>query len=242
MQMSQPLTISVVIPAHNEASCIANCLESLLSQTIAPHEIIVVDNNSTDETAAIAKQFPGVRVIKEKRKGVTYARTAGFMVANGDIIARVDADSTMRRDWIENIQASFKDPSVDAIAGAGAIAAFSLPNRFAGQAMYRLFRRWHERSMQIGTILYGYNCAFRRRLWPDMQKTLTLGDNEVSDDIDITLSLRSMGASIQFAPNVVVKCRVFRSFTPEKMSRYYRTDGRTLYKHKAGNYKRWVKD
>ena len=71
------LTISVVIPAWNEEKYIEEALDLIAKQTIQPLEVIVVDNNSVDNTVAIAKR-KGARVIKEARQGITPARNAGF--------------------------------------------------------------------------------------------------------------------------------------------------------------------
>jgi len=86
------MTISVVIPAYNEEKCIGACLENVIKY--APDnlkEIVVVNNASTDKTAEIASKFPKVRVVFEPDKGLTKARQAGLMAAEGDLVAYVDA-------------------------------------------------------------------------------------------------------------------------------------------------------
>ena len=87
-------SLSIVIPVYNEASRLAACLQSIADQSEAPEDVIVIDNNSTDNSLSIAQQFPFVRVIHEKRQGIVYARNAGFDAVQADIIARIDADST----------------------------------------------------------------------------------------------------------------------------------------------------
>ncbi len=102
------MKLSVVIPAYNEEKYIADCLESLIE--IAGDElfeIIVVDNNSRDKTYAVAKSFKGVTVVKEKEKGTSHARQKGFSVATGDLIAFIDADTLVTKDWIEKVKEEF---------------------------------------------------------------------------------------------------------------------------------------
>lgn len=102
------MKMSVVIPAYNEEKYIGDCLQSLVD--IAGdelYEIIVVDNNSTDKTAAIAKSFGGITVVKEKRKGTSFARQKGFEVAQGDLIAFIDADTLVTKKWIEKVKNEF---------------------------------------------------------------------------------------------------------------------------------------
>ena len=71
------LKISVIVCAHNEARYLAGCLYSLLAQTRLPDEILVVNNASSDSTAAVAQQVPSVRVVDEPRKGLVVARETG---------------------------------------------------------------------------------------------------------------------------------------------------------------------
>ena len=101
--------ISLVIPAYNEANYIAECLEHVLQNGRGFfHEIVVVDNASTDDTALIASRFPGVRVVQENTKGLTHARQCGYEAATGDILAYIDADTHMPEGWVERIVTSFK--------------------------------------------------------------------------------------------------------------------------------------
>jgi glycosyltransferase involved in cell wall biosynthesis len=90
------MKISVIIPAYNAERYIGKAIESCLSQTYAPHEIFVVDDASTDGTAAVAESFPSpVRVIRMARNmGVSVARNLGVQASTGDWIAFLDAD-----DW-----------------------------------------------------------------------------------------------------------------------------------------------
>jgi glycosyltransferase involved in cell wall biosynthesis len=90
------MKISVIIPAYNAEQYIAKAIESCLNQTYAPHEIIVVDDGSTDSTAAVAESFTSqVRVIRlSENMGVPTARNRGVQASTGDWIAFLDAD-----DW-----------------------------------------------------------------------------------------------------------------------------------------------
>src|SRR3990167_8238578 len=111
------MKISVVIPVHNEENYIAACIKNLLNQTRLPDEIIVVNNNSTDKTVQIVKQFEQVKLIHEKKQGITPARNAGYSAASGDIIARTDADSQPPRGWIRRIEQTFTKEPIDALTG-----------------------------------------------------------------------------------------------------------------------------
>lgn len=85
--------MSVAIPAYNAAASIAETLTSLVAQDYPSFEIIVVDDGSSDDTAAIAEGFgPLVRVLRQKNAGLAAARNAGVRAARGDLVALMDAD------------------------------------------------------------------------------------------------------------------------------------------------------
>jgi glycosyltransferase involved in cell wall biosynthesis len=128
------MKISVIIPAYNAEQYIAKAIESCLSQTYAPHEIIVIDDGSTDGTAAVAESFPSpVRVIRlAKNMGVSVARNRGVQVSTGDWLAFLDADDwflpekleRQRRCALENeqavlIYAGWRIVSVDGVESLG---------------------------------------------------------------------------------------------------------------------------
>jgi glycosyltransferase involved in cell wall biosynthesis len=85
--------ISVVIPAHNRAHLIGETLRSLLAQTVPAQEIIVVDDGSTDATAAVAAGFGGpVKVIRQPNAGPAAARNTGLAASSGEFIHFFDSD------------------------------------------------------------------------------------------------------------------------------------------------------
>lgn len=85
--------VSVVIPAYNYGRFIVAAVESVLAQSLAPHEVIVVDDGSTDETTQALEPFGDrIRVLQQKNQGVGAARNTGGTHATGDLIAFLDAD------------------------------------------------------------------------------------------------------------------------------------------------------
>jgi len=96
--------ISLIIPAYNEEKYIRDCLTHAVkngADTIS--EIIVVDNGSTDQTVAIVKDFPQVKLFHEHRKGPTFARQRGYKEASGNILAFIDADTRMSENWCNTL-------------------------------------------------------------------------------------------------------------------------------------------
>ena len=129
------MRLSFVVPAYNEEAYLPACLESILSQidlaptNLVPCEIIVVNNASTDRTREVALRYPGVMVVDEPRKGLTFARQAGFAASSGDLIANVDADSRLTPNWVANVLSTFAKSEAEAAANPDAriLAAFSGP-------------------------------------------------------------------------------------------------------------------
>jgi glycosyltransferase involved in cell wall biosynthesis len=112
------MRLSLVIPAHNEERYIEDCLRSIAQHGKALHEVIVVDNASSDSTGKIASSFPGVRVVREDTKGLTYARQKGLKEAQGELVGYMDADTRMPEHWVEKVFEVFKkNPHVVAFSG-----------------------------------------------------------------------------------------------------------------------------
>jgi glycosyltransferase involved in cell wall biosynthesis len=111
--------ISIIIPVFNTEKYLAEAIESVLSQTLKPTEIIVVDDGSTDKSVEIARRFePLVRIISQANKGVGAARNVGIQETSGDFLAFLDADDF----WTENkleIQLSYleNNPKTDMVFG-----------------------------------------------------------------------------------------------------------------------------
>ena len=110
------MKISIVIPAHNEEADIANAITAALAQGYHDFEVIVVDNASSDRTPDVASKFP-VKLVREPRKGLLWAREAGRKAASGDIIYNMDADCRPSKDWLERAARYFNDGNVVAVTG-----------------------------------------------------------------------------------------------------------------------------
>ena len=160
------LSVSVVVCAHNEGRYLAACLHSLLAQTRAADEIVVVDNASRDDTAAVAARIPGVRVVSEPRQGLVIARETGRREARGSLLVYVDADCRAPLQWLERVAARFeRDPDLLALSG---------PYRYYdwdwwGRALVRAYDFSLAPAtlvlvkyiLGLGTIFYGGNFAVR---------------------------------------------------------------------------------
>jgi glycosyltransferase involved in cell wall biosynthesis len=107
------MRLSFVVPAYNEEAYLPACLDAIFAQTCdlptGSVEIIVVNNASTDRTREVALAYHGVTVVDEPRKGLTFARQAGFAASTGDLIANVDADSRLTPGWVQQVLSTFAE-------------------------------------------------------------------------------------------------------------------------------------
>ena len=114
-----PARISVVIPVFNGERFLAEAIESCLGQTLAPAEVIVVDDGSTDGSAGVAESFgPPVRLVGIEHQGVSVARSTGVARSSVDLIAFVDADDLMKPQRLElQVAAMEKQPGLAFVLG-----------------------------------------------------------------------------------------------------------------------------
>ena len=112
------LKVSIVIPAYNEGTNILACVNSLKGQDFpkGDYEIIVVDNNSTDNTLELIKKLSVIYTV-EYKKGPAAAKNAGISMAKGNIIAFIDGDCIATKNWLKNIVSGFENSAVGCVAG-----------------------------------------------------------------------------------------------------------------------------
>jgi glycosyltransferase involved in cell wall biosynthesis len=157
--------VSVVIPAYNEEQ---NILQTLLSlsnnHTEYPVEIIVVNNNSTDNTVQLVKAT-GVICIDELKKGITAARTAGLMAAKGKYILNADADTIYPQDWIQLMIEPLEKKDIALTYGKFSFIPVGKTGRltYFFYEYFADFIRWINGLKKDEAVnVYGFNSAYKR--------------------------------------------------------------------------------
>jgi glycosyltransferase involved in cell wall biosynthesis len=117
--------ISIVIPCFNQSEFLEDSIESAYNQTVQAHEILIINDGSTDDSQEVAerymfKSFPAiespVRVINQVNKGLPSARNTGIMNATGDYILFLDADDILMENAIEKFTAEILQTNADVLA------------------------------------------------------------------------------------------------------------------------------
>lgn len=180
-------SVSVVIPARNDAVALRVCLAALATQSPAPSEVVVVDNASADDTAQVARAG-GARVVTEPRVGIPAAAATGYDAATGDVIVRLDADTIVPPGWLSAVVAVLDDPRVDAVTGAGTFYGVS---RLRGVVVGHLYLGAYHLLMHAAMAhppLWGSAMAMRRSTWQRVREQVHR-DQDVHDDADLAFAL-----------------------------------------------------
>jgi glycosyltransferase involved in cell wall biosynthesis len=188
---------SIVIPCYNEADYVAATLNSLREQTYTgSYEVIVVDNNCTDQTAEIASSL-GARVVSEGTRGVCFARQKGTEESTGQIVISADADTTYTREWLSQVDAAFgSDEGIAAVVGPCRYVGGPLWGRAYARALFggvQLVYRMTGRTLYVSAT----NVAFRRRCWDGYDLALTQG----GDELGLMRDLRTRGRVVYLHRN-----------------------------------------
>ena len=213
--------VSILIPAFNAQEWVAETLQSAIAQAWPHKEIIVVDDGSTDQTLAIAKQFesPGVRVVTQKNQGAAAARNAALSFSQGDYIQWLDADDLLAPDKItKQMQALNERPGTRTLLSSS-WARFMYRTQRAGFVPSELWRDLAPAEWLLRKL--GQNLYMQPATWL-VSRALT----EAAGPWDTTLTVDDDGEYF---------CRVLLAsdgvrFVPEAKM-YYRVSGDSSLSH-----------
>lgn len=195
--------VSVVIPVRDDAEQLRRCLQALAVQTVPSFEVVVVDNDSSDDSADVARAH-GARVVREPAVGIPAAAATGYDAATGSVIARLDADSRPPADWIEQIVTAF-DRRPEAVAVTGVGVFHDAPRGLAAVLSLLYLGSYYLLGAAAAGhhVLWGSSMAMRRDVWQEVSGAVHRADQEIHDDMDLALVL-GPGASIHLSPTMRV--------------------------------------
>lgn len=194
---SQNELVSVIIPVYNGEHYLGQAIESVLSQTYHPIQVIVVDDGSTDESERVAQQFP-VQYFRQSHSGPGTARNRGVEEAEGEMLAFLDADDVWTSDKLEKQTAVLNaHPELDAVLGqveqfnSPDVPPDPAPTRFAGSTLKGL----HPGAMLIKRTAFRHVGVF--------------GTNwQVADVVDWFVRAEEAQIKMMLLPQVVMRRRV----------------------------------
>lgn len=204
------LNVSIIIPAWNEEERIADCLTNATRQTVEPHEVIVVDNKSTDRTCEIVERFqrehpqtPVTLLHQNDEQGLIPTRNFGLNAATGDVLGRVDADCMLKPDWVEIVSGIFsEDPQ--AMGATGPVVYYDMPGKKAGLTGDDWIRRHTYRADDNQVLLFGSNMAVRASAWHIIAGEVCRDKEDVMhEDIDVSLHLLSHGFKTVYSQRMI---------------------------------------
>jgi glycosyltransferase involved in cell wall biosynthesis len=191
--------ISVYIPAYNVARFLPRSIESVLGQSLAPAEVLVVDDGSTDNSAEIAGRYGAVTLVRHERNcGLAAARNTAFQSARFEFVASLDADCVADRAWLANLAPHLADPQVAGVGGALTEGVqVSLADRWRQAHMSQ---QWGPAPIRNPKILFGCNNIFRRSV------VLGVGGYDESmrnngEDCDLSRRLRARDWQLIYDPS-----------------------------------------
>jgi len=176
--------VSIIVPVFNGEHVIADCIESLLNQDYPKYEIIVVDNNSTDNTAKIIKQYPVKYLLEDKIQSSYAARNKGIIHSQGEILAFIDADCIASKTWLREGVKLFVKPDVGCVAGE--IVAYKPKKKieifFENTNFFSVKRLLNKYSFLPAAVTA--NAFYRRKVFELIglfdSNTITAGDIDLS--------------------------------------------------------------
>lgn len=212
--MSEPQVphqrISVIVPVYNGAEIIGRCLDALAQQrTGTKHfELIVVDDGSKDQTAAVVQQWfaehPEIcgRYVWQENAGPAAARNHGAKVARSPLLLFTDADCAPTEDWVEALSAPFADESVTGAKGTYRTTQSELSARFVQTEYEDRYDRMHgqERIDFIDT----YSAAYRRDTFLENGGFDPIFTTASVEDQEFSFRLAQKGYKLVFAPLATV--------------------------------------
>ena len=205
VRLEKPLGVSVLLPAFNEARVLSETLISLgLTSYPGPIEFIVIDDGSTDETAALVQEKlqvdPRFRLYRQTNQGKAAALNLGIASSRYPWVVTLDADTHFKEDTISHLVAPLADGRVGAVSGRVRVGNRKrfLPSlqELEYSAGYHLDRTAYARWNCI-TVVPGAVSAFCREA---LQKCGNFSEDTWAEDADLTLALHEAGCLIAYAP------------------------------------------
>ena len=243
IRLKKFVKVSVIIPAHNEEDTIGKTIKSLLKLKYPKDklEIIVVDDESNDNTADAAKKFKQIKLINNKHRGVGKASAVncGLKFATGEFVAIVDADSEVSENSLRNALEYFSGNKVGCvITPIKVLESGNIYNNLQ-KIEYSFTAMIRELMSRVNTLYYSHGVLsiFRKDL---IKKLGGFDENNLTEDLEIAMRLKANGYDIRMASNALTYTRVpvtFKDLWKQRV-RWYRGFMYNLIKYRKVIFKK----
>ncbi len=207
MQSNNP-KISIIIPIYNAEKTIIPCINSILNQSYKNYELILVDNNSTDNTKKIIKNFQKkskkIKYLFEKQKGRGPARNTGEKSAKEEIILMTDSDCILPKNWINNIIKPLQNENFDAVQGFQKNISndfWSIQHQIQSEKKYTNIITLEKENIpgMIDTKNFAIKKNTLKKIGYSSRKYIS------GNDTDLSLKLAKHNCKVKFLKNLKVK-------------------------------------
>jgi len=198
------MKVSLICPIYNEEESVESLIESMISQTKKPDEIIFVDSFSKDKTAEIIKKYirkyPFIKLIQRK-SNIAEARNIAVEAAKNEVIACTDASSKLDKNWLKEITLPFKDKNISVVSGGYIAVSEGGLEHYISMLTVKPMEEWNEETF----LPSGRSIAFKRGAWKKVggyPENLYTGEDTLFD-----LKLKEQGYKFKLARKAIVYWR-----------------------------------
>jgi glycosyltransferase involved in cell wall biosynthesis len=243
--------VSVVIITRNRQSDLLHCLGSLVTQTVKPDELIIVDNGSTDETRNVVKSFEKnvdfpLRLYKETKRGYPFARNKGLKMAQYPWIAFIDDDCVADSDWYKDIKKNLeKHRGVVAVVGNNrpffsqdmiSLVKYFINSYWIQQAVSLKNRIQDFEILDTKNIVYNNDFLRKNKIRFDSSKVDWGGG--VSEDCDMGMQIQQAGGKAVLAKGMMVTHKDERNWLHYYKNLFFENKNHVWYEKKWQKYRK----
>ena len=205
----EKFSVSVIISTHNRTKRLKKCLKSILSNTVLPKEIVIVDDSDKGKDckkmiSRLKSIHLKVKIIYERsypKKGVAFSRNLGVKLSSGKIISFIDDDCDAHKDWIKNTIISYSSfPETFAITG---LILPSYPKNYWNRVWYK-FHEDKEYKIYLKEFLHGANYTLKKEVFFKYKIFFDERNQYCSEDSHITARLIKRRFLFMYDPRIIV--------------------------------------
>ena len=201
------MKISIIIPVYNSSLTLKECLEAIFNSNFKNFEVIVISDNSTDNSVGIAKQYQCKIIELSENKGPAFARNEGAKISEGDILLFVDSDVIIKKDALNYLSEKFLQNEIDAIQGIYSHEPTYKSIITQYQMSYNCYYIWPENKKYASTVS---TCclAIRKKIFLNLKGFNTNYKRASAEDEEFGYSLIDKGYKILILRELNVEHRV----------------------------------